>query len=227
MLVETHDPAVRIVMADDSTLLREGLARLFDEAGFTVVATYDSAEPLIAEIEVTRPGLVVLDVRMPPTFRDEGVRAAVALKKSHPGIGVLLLSQYAEVDYANELTEAGGDGVGYLLKDRVSSLTELRDAVTRIVAGGTVIDEQIVRELISRRRDPLSTLTPREVEVLSLMAEGGTNQAIAEALHLGVGTVEKHSTAIFSKLGLDADDGTSHRRVLAVLAWLQRRPGLG
>src|ERR1700712_1413113 len=113
---------------------------------------------MLAETHVTRPGLVVLDVRMPPTFRDEGVRAAVALKKSHPGIGVLLLSQYAEVDYANELTEAGGDGVGYLLKDRVSSLTELRDAVTRIVAGGTVIDEQIVRELISRRRDPLSTL---------------------------------------------------------------------
>lgn len=219
------DPSdIRIVLADDSTLLREGLARLFTEAEFTVVATYDSAVPLLAEIESTRPHLAVLDIRMAPTFRDEGVRAARTLKKSHPEIGVLLLSQYAEVEYANDLTEDGGEGVGYLLKDRVSSLTELRDAVTRIVAGGTVIDEQIVRELMSRRRDPLTTLTAREIEVLSLMAEGRTNQAIADTLHLVVGSVEKHSTALFSKLGLDSGAG-SHRRVLAVLAWLQHQPG--
>jgi DNA-binding NarL/FixJ family response regulator len=214
-------PAIRIVIADDSTLLREGLARLFDEAGFTVVATYDSAFPLLRDIVTTRPDLAVLDVRMAPTFRDEGVRAARELKAEHPGIGVLLLSQSAEVDYATDLTESGGEGVGYLLKDRVSSLTELRDAVTRIVAGGTVIDEQIVRELIVRRHDPLSTLTAREVEVLSLMAEGKTNQSIAEALHVVVGSVEKHSTSIFMKLGLDTDSG-AHKRVLAVLTWLQR-----
>lgn len=215
---------IRLVLADDSALLREGLARLFAEAEFTVVATYDSAAPLLAAIDITRPHLAVLDIRMAPTFRDEGVRAARALKRSHPEIGVLLLSQYAEVDYANDLTEDGGEGVGYLLKDRVSSLTELRDAVTRIVDGGTVIDEQIVRELMSRRRDPLATLTPREVEVLSLMAEGRTNQAIADSLHLVVGSVEKHSTAIFSKLGLEVGTG-NHRRVLAVLTWLQRQPG--
>jgi DNA-binding NarL/FixJ family response regulator len=161
------------------------------------------------------------------------VRAAIELKSTHPEIGVLLLSQYAEVEYAVDLTESGADGVGYLLKDRRSSLVarrsslvELRDAVTRIVAGGTVIDEQIVRELISRRRDPLSSLTPREIEVLSLMAEGTTNQGIADMLHLVVGSVEKHSTSIFSKLGLDSD-GVSHRRVLAVLAWLQRVPANG
>jgi DNA-binding NarL/FixJ family response regulator len=217
-------PDIRIVMADDSTLLREGLARLFGEAGFNVVATYDNAGPLLAEIESTRPDLAVLDVRMAPTFRDEGVRAARDLKGRFPNIGVLLLSQYAEVEYANDLTEGGVEGVGYLLKDRVSSLTELHDAVTRIVAGGTVIDEQIVRELINRRRDPLTTLTAREVEVLALMAEGRTNQAIADTLHLVVGSVEKHSTAIFSKLGLDIEGG-SHRRVLAVLAWLQHQPG--
>lgn len=219
------DPSgIRIVLADDSALLREGLARLFAEAGFAVVGTYESAAPLLAEIESTRPDLAVLDIRMAPTFRDEGVRAAIALKKSHPEIGVLLLSQYAEVEYANDLTEDGGEGVGYLLKDRVSSLTELRDAVTRIVAGGTVIDEQIVRELMSRRRDPLTTLTTREIQVLSLMAEGRTNLAIADTLHLVVGSVEKHSTSLFSKLGLESGTG-AHRRVLAVLAWLQHQPG--
>jgi DNA-binding NarL/FixJ family response regulator len=222
MPTESPAPLLRVVLADDSTLLREGLARLFEEAGFEVAATYDSAEPLLADIEATRPDIVVLDIRMPPTFRDEGVRAAVALKRSHPTIGVLLLSQYAEVDYASELLENGRGGVGYLLKDRVSSLTALRDSVLRIVDGGTVIDEEIVRELLARRRDPLESLSPREIEVLSLMAEGKTNQAIADELHVVVGSVEKHSTAIFQKLGLDAG-GSSHRRVLAVLAWLQHR----
>ncbi|MCU1529894.1 MAG: LuxR family transcriptional regulator [Frondihabitans sp.] len=223
MPTETDIPRIRVVLADDSTLLREGLARLFDEAGFEVVALYDSAEPLLAELDTTHPDVAVLDIRMPPTFRDEGVRAAVALKRDHPAVGVLLLSQYAEVDYATELMENGHGGVGYLLKDRVSSLTALRDSVLRIVDGGTVIDEDIVRELLARRRDPLESLSPRELEVLSLMAEGKTNQAIADDLHVVVGSVEKHSTAIFQKLGLDAG-GSSHRRVLAVLAWLQHRP---
>ncbi|MCU1405688.1 MAG: LuxR family transcriptional regulator [Glaciihabitans sp.] len=219
MSVAEQTDRVRIVLADDSLLLREGVARLFTEAGFSVAATYGDADALIAEIDSIQPDLAVLDIRMPPTFRDEGLRAAVQLKTTHPGLGVLLLSQYAEVDYAAELMAAGGGGVGYLLKDRVSSLTELQDAVTRIVGGGTVIDEQIVRDLLTRRHDPLSDLSPRELEVLSLMAEGKTNQAIAAELHLAIGSVEKHSTAIFLKLKLE-DTGSAHRRILAVLAWL-------
>ncbi len=214
-------PRIRIVLAEDSGLLREGLVLLFEEAGFEVVAAYGDAHSLLAEIDSLAPDLAVLDVRMPPTFRDEGVRAAVALRRSHPRIGVLLLSQYAEEEYATELLASGESGVGYLLKDRVSSIEELRSAVQRIVAGGTVLDEQIVRQLLSRRRDPLAALTPREREVLSLMAEGRTNQVIADSLFLAVGSVEKHSTSIFAKLGLD-DSGSSHRRVLAVIAWLQR-----
>lgn len=212
----------RVVLADDSVLLREGLVRLFQEAGYDVVGAYPDADALVAELGSTRPDLVVLDIRMPPTFRDEGVRAGIAIKRAHPRVGVLLLSQYAEVDYAAELLETSDSGIGYLLKDRVSSLTELQDAVDRIVAGGTVIDEQIVRELVSRRHDPLSTLTPREIEVLSLMAEGRTNQGIAAALNLAVASVEKYTTSIFQKLALD-DSGTAHRRVLAVIAWLTQR----
>ncbi|MGA1813348.1 response regulator transcription factor [Frondihabitans sp. 4ASC-45] len=213
--------AVRVVLADDSVLLREGVARLFQEAGFDVVGTYGDADSLMAGLDEVRPDLAVLDIRMPPTFRDEGVRAGVAIKASHPAVGVLLLSQYAEAEYAADLLDTGASGVGYLLKDRVSSLDELQDAVERIVGGGTVIDEQIVRDLLARRHDPLSRLTPREIEVLSLMAEGRTNQGIATGLHLAVASVEKHTTAIFQKLGLD-DSGTAHRRVLAVLAWLQK-----
>lgn len=223
----------RVALADDSVLLREGLARLFQEAGYEVVATFGDAESLVASLDgpgadgsdgseaATAPDLVVLDIRMPPTFRDEGVRAGIAIKAAHPAIGVLLLSQYAEAEYAADLLDTGASGVGYLLKDRVSSLDELQDAVDRIVSGGTVIDEQIVRELLARRHDPLSTLTAREVEVLSLMAEGRTNQGIASGLHLAVASVEKHTTSIFQKLGLD-DSGTAHRRVLAVLAWLRK-----
>jgi DNA-binding NarL/FixJ family response regulator len=211
---------LRVVLADDSVLLREGLVRLFAEAGLEVVAAYGDGDALMAELDETRPDLAVLDVRMPPTFRDEGVRAALAIRRDHPTIGILLLSQYAEVDYATELL-AAGDKVGYLLKDRVSSIVELRDAATRIVAGGTVLDEDIVRQLLTRRNDPLTALTPRERDVLGLMAEGRTNQGIADALHLAVGSVEKHSTSIFVKLGID-DSRSSHRRVLAVLTWLQR-----
>ena len=212
---------LRVVVADDSVLLREGLVRVLEEAGVEVLASYGDADSLLAELVELRPQLVVLDVRMPPTFRDEGVRAAIRARALLPGVGILLLSQYVEVAYAQELLSSGNGGIGYLLKDRVASLAELSDAVERIASGGTVLDPEVVAQLIGRRHDPLTTLTPREHEVLALMAEGRTNAAIGAALVIGVGAVEKNVTAIFQKLGLD-DSGTDHRRVLAVLAWLQR-----
>lgn len=212
---------LRIVLADDSVLLREGLVRLFDEAGFETVGAFGDAEALLAEIAELEADLAVLDVRMPPTFRDEGVQAALELRKRMPGLGILLLSQYVEGTYAHELLAAGDGGMGYLLKDRVTSLDDLTDAVTRVAAGGTVLDPQVVRELLGRRHDPLSSLTPRERDVLQLMAEGRTNTGIALQLVIGVGAVEKNVTSIFQKLGLD-DSGSDHRRVLAVLTWLQR-----
>lgn len=213
--------ALRVVVADDSVLLREGLVRLLAEAGADVVGSYPDADRLLAELPERNPDLIVLDVRMPPTFRDEGVRAAIRARELLPRVGILLLSQYVEVAYAQELLSSGRGGVGYLLKDRVASLTELADAVERIAAGGTVLDPEVVAQLIGRRHDPLGTLTPREREVLTGMAEGRTNAAIASALVIGVGAVEKNVTSIFQKLGLD-DSGSDHRRVLAVLAWLQR-----
>ena len=158
---------------------------------------------------------------MPPTFKDEGVRAAIRARELRPGIGILLLSQYVEVAYAQELLSSGDGGIGYLLKDRVASLAELEDAISRIASGGTVLDPEVVAQLLGRRHDPLARLTPRELEVLGLMAEGRTNAAIGAALVIGTGAVEKNVTAIFQKLGLD-DSGSDHRRVLAVLAWLQR-----
>ncbi|MRG58613.1 response regulator [Agromyces sp. CFH 90414] len=212
---------LRIVLAEDSMLLREGLVRLFDEAGFETVAAYGDAEALLAAIDTDAVDLAVLDVRMPPTFRDEGVRAAIELRRRAPKLGILLLSQYVEGTYAHELLSSGEGGMGYLLKDRVASLEELEDAVERVSAGGTVLDPQVVKELLSRRSDPLASLTAREREVLQLMAEGRTNGAIAAQLFIGVGAVEKNVTAIFQKLGLE-DSGSDHRRVLAVLAWLQR-----
>ena len=216
-------PAVtplRLVLAEDSLLLREGLIRLFDEAGFVTVASYGDADALLAEVDALRPDIAVLDVRMPPTFRDEGVRAALELRRRLPSVGILLLSQYVEGTYAHELLAAGEGGMGYLLKDRVASLEDLTDALTRISAGGTVLDPQVVRELLGRRTDPLAALTPRERDVLGLMAEGRTNVGIAAALVIGVGAVEKNVTAIFQKLQLD-DSGSDHRRVLAVLAVLR------
>lgn len=209
------------MLAEDSVLLREGLVRLLDEAGFETAGAYGDADALIASIGDTRPDVAVLDVRMPPTFRDEGVRAAIELRKAHPALGILLLSQYVEGTYAHELLSSGEGGMGYLLKDRVASLDELKDAVERVSAGGTVLDPQVVKELLSRRGDPLASLTPREREVLELMAEGRTNTGIAGQLFIGVGAVEKNVTSIFQKLALE-DSGTDHRRVLAVLAWLQR-----
>ena len=212
---------LRLVLAEDSVLLREGLVRLFDEAGFQTLAAYGNADDLLTGVEALNPDLAVLDVRMPPTFRDEGVRAAIELRRRMPRLGVLLLSQYVEGTYAQELLSAGTGGMGYLLKDRVSSLDELRDAVTRIAAGGTVLDPQVVSQLLGRRNDPLASLTARERDVLQLMAEGRTNAGIAAKMFVGVGAVEKHVTSIFAKLGLE-DSGSDHRRVLAVLAWLQR-----
>jgi DNA-binding NarL/FixJ family response regulator len=216
-----HVSGLRVVVADDSVLLREGLVRVLVEAGHDVVGSFGDADSLLAEVEALDPDLAVLDVRMPPTFRDEGVRAAIRLRSLIPRAGILLLSQYVEVAYAQELLGAGNGGVGYLLKDRVASLEELVDAIDRIADGGTVLDPEVVAQLIGRRHDPLATLTPREREVLQLMAEGRTNAAIAEALYIGVGAVEKNVTSIFAKLALE-DSGTDHRRVLAVIAWLQR-----
>ena len=212
---------LRVVVADDSVLLREGLVRVLTEAGVDVVGSYGDADSMLAQLETLHPDLIVLDVRMPPTYRDEGVRAAIRAREVQPDVGILLLSQYVEVAYAQELLSSGRGGVGYLLKDRVASLAQLQDAVERIAAGGTVLDPEVVAQLLGRRHDPLATLTPREHEVMSLMAEGRTNAAIAQALVIGTGAVEKNVTSIFQKLGLD-DSGTDHRRVLAVLAWLQR-----
>ena len=212
---------LRVVVADDSVLLREGLVRVLVEAGVDVVGAFGDADSLLAELEALHPDLVVLDVRMPPTYRDEGVRAAIRARELRADIGILLLSQYVVVAYAQELLSSGTGGVGYLLKDRVASLAQLQDAVERIAAGGTVLDPEVVAQLLGRRHDPLATLTPREHEVMSLMAEGRTNLAIAKTLVIGTGAVEKNVTAIFQKLGLD-DSGSDHRRVLAVLAWLQR-----
>ena len=211
----------RVVVADDSVLLREGLVRVLVEAGHEVVGAFGDAESLLAAAPELAPELAVLDVRMPPTFRDEGVRAAIALRSLMPATGILLLSQYVEAAYAQELLGAGSGGVGYLLKDRVASLADLTDALDRIANGGTVLDPEVVAQLIGRRHDPLMTLTPREREVLQLMAEGRTNAAIATALFIGTGAVEKNVTSIFGKLGLE-DSGIDHRRVLAVLAYLQR-----
>ena len=211
----------RVVVADDSLLLREGLVRVLVEAGLDVVGSYGDGDSLLAELPRVRPDLAVLDVRMPPTFRDEGVRAAIQARAMMPHLGILLLSQYVEVVYAQELLSSGSGGIGYLLKDRVASLAELQDAIDRIAAGGTVLDPEVVAQLLGRRQDPLQSLTPREREVLTAMANGRTNAAIAAELVIGVGAVEKNVTSIFQKLGLD-DSGTDHRRVLAVLAWLQR-----
>ncbi len=194
---------------------------MLGEAGVDVVAAFGDGDELIASLPELQPDLAVLDVRMPPTFRDEGVRAALRARELQPELGILLLSQYVEVAYASELLASGSGGIGYLLKDRVASLAELQDAVQRIAGGGTVLDPEVVTQLLGRRHDPLESLTPREREVISLMTEGRTNAAIAATLFIGTGAVEKNISSIFQKLGLE-DSGSDHRRVLAVLAWLQR-----
>jgi DNA-binding NarL/FixJ family response regulator len=212
---------LRVVLAEDSLLLREGLARLIEEAGAEVVDAVGDGPALVEAVERHRPDVAVVDVRMPPSFTDEGLRAAVEARRRMPGTAVLVLSQYVEESYAGELLADGRGGVGYLLKDRVSALDDLSDALARVVAGGTVIDPEVVAQLFARRRRrPVEDLTSREREVLAAMAEGRTNAAIARSLVVSEGAVEKHVSSIFAKLGLAPSDD-DHRRVLAVLAWLQ------
>ena len=217
---------VRVVIAEDSVLLREGLTRLLVDRGLEVVGGVGDGEELLALIDSlaaanTLPDVVVADVRMPPTHTDEGVRACVELRKRHPEVGTLVLSQYVEERYASELLAGSTRGVGYLLKDRVADVREFTEAVVRVAEGGTALDPEVVAQLLgrSRRHDVLDALTPREREVLGLMAEGRTNSAIAKQLVVSDGAVEKHVSNIFMKLGL-TQSSDDHRRVLAVLTHL-------
>jgi DNA-binding NarL/FixJ family response regulator len=210
---------MRVVIAEDSVLLREGLARLLAEAGHDVVAAAGEAEEFLRAVGEHHPDVVVVDVRMPPTFTDEGLRAALVVRSRWPAVGVLVLSQYVEERYATELLSESSRGVGYLLKDRVADVAEFLDALDRVAAGGSALDPEVVAQLLTRSRHPLASLTPRERDVLALMAEGRTNAAIASGLCVGDGAVEKHINSIFAKLGLAPAD-RDHRRVLAVLRYL-------
>ncbi|MCR0991571.1 MULTISPECIES: response regulator transcription factor [Streptomyces] len=213
---------MRVILAEDSTLLREGLVRLLAEEGHEVLAAVGTAESLLGEVAATPPDVVVTDIRMPPTHTDEGVRAAVEIRRRRPQVGVLVLSQYLERTYAAQLLADGAERVGYLLKDRVAQVEEFLDAMERVHAGGAAIDPEIVRRLVVRttRTDPLARLTPRESSVLEALAEGLTNAAIARRLHLSVSSVEKSLQSVFDKLELEQTTGYS-RRVLAVLRYLE------
>lgn len=212
---------MRIVIAEDSVLLREGITRLLAEYGHEVVAAEGDATRLLAVVMQHDPDLVIVDVRMPPTHTDEGLRAAVELRSQRPSTPVLVLSQYVEERYAMELLAMGTVGVGYLLKERVADVREFVEAARRVAAGGTALDPEVVSQLFarSRRRDPLDSLTPREREVLSLMAQGLSNLAVAAALVISAGSVEKHISSIFTKLDLPPSEH-EHRRVLAVLRYV-------
>src|SRR3954452_1460188 len=213
----------RIVLADDTVLLREGVARLLEDAGFEVVGQAGDADELMLKVRSYKPDVAIVDIRMPPTHTDEGLRAAQEIREKHPETGVLVLSQYVESGYALELLQGSAEGIGYLLKDRVSDIKEFAAAVKRVAEGGSALDPEVVSRLVGRRRgeDPISQLTPREREVLELMAEGRSNQAIAEKMVVTLRAVEKHVTGIFSKLDLPADE-QDHRRVLAVLTYLKQ-----
>jgi DNA-binding NarL/FixJ family response regulator len=216
---------VRVVIAEDLALLRDGLARLLRDNGFEVVAETADADALVHAVLREQPDLAIVDIRLPPTFRDEGLRAALELRRTAPDTAILILSQYVEHTYAAELlAQAGGSGgVGYLLKDRVLDVGDFVDAVRRVASGGTALDPEVVAQLLGNRSaQRLDVLTPRELDVLKLMAEGRSNTGIAGALVLTVGAVEKHIASIFQKLQLPPSD-TDHRRVLAVLAYLQER----
>lgn len=212
---------MRIVIAEDSVLLREGLTRLLADAGEEIVAAVGDAEAAKAAVADLAPEIVVMDVRMPPSHTDEGIRAALSIRRSHPDVAVLVLSQYVEQHYATELLAGDTAGVGYLLKDRIADVGDFIDAVRRVGDGGTALDPEVVSHLLarSRRKTPLERLTPREREVLQLMAEGRSNGAIASELVVSDGAIEKHVSSIFAKLDLPPAD-TDHRRVLAVLRYL-------
>jgi DNA-binding NarL/FixJ family response regulator len=211
------------VIAEDLALLRDGLTRLLRDNGVEVVAAVGDGDALVREVEANRPDLAVVDIRLPPEFRDEGLRAALEARRRAPGTAVLVVSQYVEQTYAMELLADRAGGVGYLLKDRIMHVADFLEAVRRVADGGTALDPDVVAQLFSRRRDdgPLSRLTPRETEVLALMAEGRSNAGIAETLVLTVGAVEKHIQSIMSKLELPLT-AADHRRVLAVLRYLER-----
>ncbi|MFE9138353.1 response regulator [Streptomyces sp. NPDC007355] len=213
---------MRVILAEDSTLLREGLVRLLVEEGHEVLAALGDAVTLLKEVEERRPDIVVVDIRMPPTHTDEGLRAAVEIRERFPGVGVLVLSQHIERTYAAQLLASDAERVGYLLKDRVAQVEEFLDALERIHAGGAAIDPEVVRQLVVRttRRDPLARLTPRERTVLEALAEGHTNAAIARKLHISLSAVEKNLNAVFDKLELSPASGYS-RRILAVLRHLE------
>jgi DNA-binding NarL/FixJ family response regulator len=210
------------VLADDAVLVREGVARLLAEAGFEVVGQSSTAEELLREVDAQVPDVAIVDIRMPPTGTDEGLRAALQIRAGHPEVGVLVLSQYADAAVAMRLLAERADGVGYMLKERVGDLEELAEAVRRVGQGGSVLDAAIVAQIVGggHRRDPLEALTPRERDVLALMAEGRSNQGIGERLQITERAVQRHVASVFDKLGLgeSADD---HRRVLAVLAYLR------
>jgi DNA-binding NarL/FixJ family response regulator/class 3 adenylate cyclase len=220
--IATIGDAIKVVVAEDSVLLREGIVRLLEEAGFEIAAQSGNADDLLRHVAMHSPDVAIVDIRMPPTQTDEGLRAAREIREHHPATGVLGLSQYVEPGYAMDLLEEGAEGVGYLLKDRVSEIAEFAAAVRRVADGGSVLDPAVVAQLVGRRRahDPLAELTPREREVLGLMAEGRSNQGIADQLFVTLRAVEKHVTSIFSKLSLPASSD-DHRRVLAVLTFLR------
>lgn len=213
---------MRVVIAEDLALLRDGIERLLRDSGMEVVASVDDGQALVDAVVRERPDVAVVDVRLPPSFRDEGLRAALEARRRVPGTAVLVVSQYVEQTYAVELLADGGGGVGYLLKERIADPAEFVEAVRRVADGGTALDPEVVSQLVARRgrASPLAELTPREAEVLELMAEGRSNAAIAQALVVTEGAVEKHVSNIFGKLGLTTAEG-AHRRVLAVLAFLR------
>jgi DNA-binding NarL/FixJ family response regulator len=213
---------VRVAIAEDSVLLREGLARLLDDAGFEVVAQCENADDLLLKVRSYSPDVAIVDIRLPPTHNDEGLRAALEIRSKHPSVGVLVLSQYVELGLALKLLADSAEGVGYLLKDRISDVDEFVGALQRVAGGGSALDPIIVETLVSRQRpgDPLGQLTPREREVLELMASGASNNGIADALVITVRAVEKYVSSIFGKLGLPST-GSESRRVLAVLTFLR------
>ena len=217
----TSTDAIRAVVADDSVLLRDGVVRLLQDAGIEVVAAVGDGDALLRAVAGESPDIALVDVRMPPTHTDEGIRAAVQIRRDHPGVAVLVLSQYVEERYAADLLSGDTSGVGYLLKDRVVDIDEFVGSVRRVAAGGSAVDAEVVRQLIGRtaRVSELDRLTPRELDVLGLMAEGLSNGGIAERLVVSLGAVEKHISNVFTKLDLEHEQ-SAHRRVLAVLTYL-------